>query len=370
MTDLKQFATPQQLRYLEAIEKYGSQRAACKALGLTRSSLQEAVNRVKRKAARQGYSPEHDMTKTVPDGYMVKGVSSLYDKDGKLTAQWLKSSVDEDRREELIRAWIAAAVEEVKGLAPATPKPKHACEDLLAVYPAGDPHFGLYCWWQDAGSDFDLSTAERLMTSAVDRLVASAPAAKTALFLNLGDMYHADNQKNQSQSGHQLDVDGRFNRGNHDGHSSYALALMLSCYFHDEPRVEVDLSPSVLWYYRFGRVLLGSTHGDTIKGKDMISVMAADRPEDWGMTKHRHMMVGHVHHHDSKEYPGGIVEYFRTLAARDAWHTAQGYRAGRDMLVIVFHKTHGEIERHRVDVAMLDASTVELGGPKARANVP
>jgi hypothetical protein len=111
-----------------------------------------------------------------------------------------------------------------------------------------------------------------------------------------------------------------------------------------------------VWYYRFGKVLIGSTHGDTIKGGDMVAVMAADRPEDWGATVHRHVYVGHVHHHDSKEYRGGTVEYFRTLAARDAWHAGQGYRAGRDMRLIVMHKDHGEIERHRCDVGMLEAA--------------
>jgi hypothetical protein len=195
-------------------------------------------------------------------------------------------------------------------------------------------------------------------------------------------MFHADNQKNITASGHQLDVDGRWakvqqvglraiiyclkrllekhqkvvfriNKGNHDGHSSYALALMISCYFHNEPRMEVDLSPSVCWYYTFGKVLIGSTHGDTIKGKDMMSIMASDKPKEWGNSVYRCWYVGHVHHRDLKEYQGGTVEYFRTLAARDAWHQGQGYRAGRDMCAIILHKEYGEIERHTCDIGMI-----------------
>ena len=142
-------------------------------------------------------------------------------------------------------------------------------------------------------------------------------------------------------------------RDSHDGHSSYALALMISCYFHNEPRIEVDLSPAVAWYYQFGKVLIGSTHGDTIKGKDMLSIMAADKPSEWGTSKFRYWYVGHVHHKDVKEYHGGIVEYFRTLAARDAWHQGQGYRAGRDMCAIIIHKEYGEIERHNCDIGMI-----------------
>jgi hypothetical protein len=380
---LIEYATVRQIEYIEAIEKHGSQRAAAKALGVAKNAVCDSMRSLKKAAALKGYSPAHDMTRTVPDGYMVKGVSTYYDKDGKAAGQWVKSTADQDRQAEIMREFARSLAEDVRGLAPLTPPPASADADLMCVYPMGDPHFGLHAWWQDAGEDFDLAIAERLTTGAIDRLVSSAPAAHTALLLNLGDQYHADNQKNITQSGHQLDVDGRWakvqqvglramiyavrrllekhakvifriNRGNHDGHSAYALALMMSCYFHNEPRVEVDLSPAVAWYHQFGKVLIGSTHGDTIKGPDMLPIMAADKPKEWGATEHRYWFVGHVHHQDVKEYRGGIVEYFRTLAARDAWHAGQGYRAGRDMRCIVMHKEFGEIERHRCDVAMIE----------------
>lgn len=379
---LKEYATPSQAAKIDAVNKHGSIKKAAKALGVAFSGIQASIVVVKKNAALQGYSPDHDMIRTVPDGFIVKGVSTYYDKEGKPSAQWVKSSVDADRVKEMMVSFIDAMAQEVKGMAKIAPPPKNADEDLLCIYPMGDPHFGLHAWWQDAGEDFDLVIAERLTNGAIDRLVSTAPAAHTALLLNLGDMFHADNQKNLTQSGHQLDVDGRWakvqqvglrsmiycinrllgkhkhvicriNMGNHDGHSAYALAMMLSCYFHDEPRITVDLSPAVCWYYQFHKVLIASTHGDTIKGASMPGVMATDKPEAWGATKHRYWFVGHVHHQDIKEYPGAVVEYFRTMAARDAWHAGQGYRAGRDMRLIVMHKEHGEIERHRCDVAMV-----------------
>lgn len=379
---LKRFATPTQIEYIDAINKYGSQRKAAKELGRNVRTMERSLSAVMIKAAKQGYSPKHDMTHVAPDPFIVRGVSTYYNKEGKASGQWVKTKIDDSQLEQQLKDFALSLAEDIKGLAPITPKPAVSNDDLLCVYPMGDPHFGMHAWWQDAGADFDLKIAEELTCSAIDRLVSSAPPAKTALLLNLGDMFHADNQKNLTNSGHQLDVDGRWtkvqqvglramihciqrllekhekvifriNRGNHDGHSSYALALMLSCYFHNEPRVEVDLSPGTMWYYRFGKVLIGSTHGDTIRGADMISVMAADRPKEWGDTSHRVCYVGHVHHSDVKEYRGGIVEYFRTLAARDAWHEGQGYRAGRDLCLIVHHKDHGEVERHRCDIGMI-----------------
>lgn len=49
-----------------------------------------------------------------------------------------------------------------------------------------------------------------------------------------------------------------------------------------------------------------------------------------------------------------IVESFRTLAAKDAWHSSMGYQSGRDMKCILFHKDWGEVERHTVSVQMLN----------------
>jgi len=383
---LKDYATESQKRYIDAVNKAGSMRQASRDLGVNYGSVHQAIHSVKNVAALRGYSPEHMNTHAAAPGFKVKGHSTLVNKaTGEPILQWIKTTADSEAQEATIREFIAHLAQDVKGLAPLTPPPALTVGDLLCVYPMGDPHFGMYAWWQEAGEDFDLSIAERLTCGAIDRLVASAPASETALLLNLGDMFHADNQQNTSKSGHQLDVDGRWakvqqvglramihcirrllekhqrvivriNKGNHDGHSSYALALMIDAYFHDEPRVEVDLSPSVMWYYQFGRVLLASTHGDTIKGPDMLSIMAADKPEEWGSTDHRYVYVGHVHHQDVKEYRGGVVEYFRTLAARDAWHDGQGYRAGRDMRLVVHHRKFGEVERHRCDVAMLDAA--------------
>lgn len=380
--ELKTFATARQCEIIDAINENKGVVNAAKALKVSREVVSRCLQRVRRAAAARGYSPDHDMKKVVPEGYKVRGVSTYYDEEGKARGQWVKSAADDSAREQMLRDFAESLAETVKGLAPITPAPELSHDDLLCVIPVGDPHFGMRAWAADAGDDFDLAIAERLTCAAIDRLVVSGPPASAALLLNLGDMFHADNQHNVTNSGHTLDVDGRWtkvqkvglmamihcikrllekypkvifriNKGNHDGHSSYALALMLSCYFHNEPRVEVDLSPAVCWYYQFGKVMIGSTHGDTIKGKDMLSVMAADKPQEWGNTVHRHWYVGHVHHHDSREYHGGTVEYFRTLAARDAWHQGQGYRAGRDMCMIVHHREHGEIERHRCDVGML-----------------
>lgn len=378
-TTLASYATVRQLEILEAIEANGSQRKAAKALGINVRSLERSMQALKLKAAQKSASQHQDVNR-IPDGFAITGTSTLTRTGDGL--QWVKTAASAEARERMLREFAETLADGVKGLAKPVQPPKAVEEDLMCVIPVGDPHFGLKVWHLEGGGNFDLDIAERLTCGAIDRLIASAPKAKTAVLLNLGDQFHADSQSNTTTSGTTVDVDGRWakiqqvglramlycikrllerhekvivriNRGNHDKHAAYALSLMVSCYFHNEPRVEVDLSPAAVWYMAFGKVLIGSTHGDTIKGDKLIGVMAADRPEEWGQTKHRYWFVGHVHHSDIKEYPGGIVEYLRTLAPGDAWHHGQGYRSGRDMRLIVMHREHGEIERHRCDVGML-----------------
>jgi hypothetical protein len=145
----------------------------------------------------------------------------------------------------------------------------------------------------------------------------------------------------------------RFVSGNHDPQAIWALAFTVHAYFAENPRVTVDLSPSMFWYYQHGKVLIGATHGDKVKHESLGGVMATDRAEQWGQSKHRYWYTGHVHSQNVREYPGVICESFRTLAAKDAYAAGYGYRAGRDMLCITHHKEHGEVERHRCDIGML-----------------
>lgn len=380
---LLKYATKAQAKALEAINQHTSMGAAAKALGMNKSTIRDALVAVKRKAAIYGYSPEHDMTRPVPETHVAKGISTFYNKDGKVAGQWVKSSLDMDKLQEMREAIFNSLSDDLKGLAPLTEPPAFAYADLLVVMPWGDPHFGMYAWAQEAGENFDLKEAERLTLGAVDRLIASSPPAETCILLPLGDFFHMDDQTNRTPGhGHQLDADGRFAKvldvgiqalrrailrslekhkkvivriepGNHDPHAKWALTFAMKGYFENEPRVEIDLSPAKHWFYRFGKVLIGSTHGDTIKQEQMLGIMAADRPEDWGNTKHRYWYSGHIHHSTVKEFPGVTCESFRTLAAKDAYAAGYGYRAGRDMRAIVMHKEHGEIERHRCDVGMV-----------------
>lgn len=368
---------------VDALNSAGGNKAkAARLLGIPRRTLGARVAR----AALSGYSPAHDMTRMAPEGFLVKGTSSYYGKDGDLRGQWVKTTLDHEQTERIVREFVETMSADIKGLCPLVPAPLHSHADLLTVYPMGDPHFGMYAWAREAGDDFDVKKAEELTAGAIDRLVVSAPESETALLLNLGDFLHADNASNRTpESGHTLDVDTRhphvlqvalrcmvhcirrllqkhkkvivwFMPGNHDPNVSFALALCLDAYFHANPRVDVDLTPGLYKYMRFGKVLIGSHHGHGAKMIELPGIMATDRHEDWGKTLYRYWYCGHIHHLTrDKEHPGCVVETFRTISPRDAWHTGKGYRAGRDMYAITHHRNHGEIMRTRCDISMLSS---------------
>lgn len=351
-------------------------------LGISESKGRSHVRRMKAKAARQGDSPEHDMTRTVPDGYHVKGTSTLYDEDGKPRMQWVKSSIDHERQAEILKEALNAMAEDLPRIPP-TVKPSLIHDDLMAVYPLGDPHIGVLSWGDETGQDWDLAIAEEKFCAVFDRLVKTAPPCRQAVIVNLGDYFHVDNMAGVTErSGHSLDTDGRFGKmirvgikimrqmiqsalghhesvrvinvkGNHDDTGALFLTAALLNTYENEPRLTVDESPSAFHYIQHGKVLIGTHHGHTCKMQNLPGVMAAERPKEWGDTTHRYWLTGHIHHDSMKEYAGCKVESFRTLAARDAYAAHAGYLSGQDSKCLVMHSEHGEIERHTVNISMV-----------------
>lgn len=374
---------------VEALATHGDIAAAAASLDLTAALFRAHLSELRRRAAQRGWSPAHDMSRPTPEGYRVKGVSTYYKADpetGAMVArgQWVKTDRNADEKLAVLAEAVAGIAEPFRALAEPVPSALAFDDDLLAVYPMGDPHVGMYAWARETGEDFDLEIAERNLVAAVDHLVDLAPPARQALIIDLGDFFHADGPENRTaRSGHALDVDTRWAKvlgigiramrrnidralekhelvrviveiGNHDDQSAIMLALCLANYYEREPRVEIDTSPAKYHWHRFGACLLGVTHGDTVKGDKLGPIMAVDRAQDWGETQHRAWYCGHVHHDSLKEYPGVTVESFRTLAARDAWHHAAGYRSARDMKLDVWHRRWGRIARHVVGINQLE----------------
>jgi hypothetical protein len=381
---LLEFVTSKrQLEILEAIQSEGSVKGAASKLGINASNASRALAAVIKNAALRGYSPAHGYTATVPAEYRVKGVSQLLGADGEVKAQWVKSEVrpgEGDLRKAF--ADFAAAYEGTAKPVPYRPRSSYD-PNIMTVIPIGDPHFGMFAWGEETGTDFDLQIAEDTMRNAIRSLIKLTPPSPLCVIINLGDFFHTDTTENRTRrSGHHLDVDTRQPKilrvgisayisaidmaltkherviadtriGNHDDTSSLMMSMVLDAWYRNEPRVDVVVPKSMFWYHQWGKCLIGSTHGHTVKPDGLPGVMATDRPEMWGSSLFRHWYTGHVHHSSTKEFPGCTVETFRTLAPADSWAHTQGYRSGRDVRADLWHKEHGMVQRFIVGVRSL-----------------
>ncbi len=380
---LLDFANDNEANYIRASMNSKDYTAAGELLGVHRSTVQRAVDRVTDRAAIRGYAPESDFERVVPSNYAIKRISTNYDGAGEVKQQWVISSPSDEAKINALRETVEGLIGDSQAIFQPIEAPRQFDADLMTVIPMGDPHVGMFAWAAETGTNFDLKIAEKLMFESIDYLCSMTPNSKVGVLLNLGDFFHADNNTNRTpRSGANLDVDGRFqkvaavgvramvrcirrmlekhetvivrnNPGNHDPHQAIMLTLCLDAWFHDEPRVHVDVSPNPFWYYRFGKTLIGSTHGDGAKLADLPLIMASDRPQEWAASEHRVWHCGHFHHDQIKDLVGCTMETHRTMAGLDAWHNHQGYRSKRDMKAIVYHKDFGEAYRMRCPVARL-----------------
>lgn len=384
---------------VDALATHGTQIAAAAALKMSRQGFQ---NRLQRAAERgiMGYEPvlpgfaAKSISSRAPDGawvkqtkapgevfelpawHSVKGVSALVDSEDRVIQKWVKTQAEPQAID--IAETLKKAFENYAPAAAPTPPPSVVAEDLLTLYPLADLHLGMFSWGAETGTNWDLKIAEKVLGDTMESVVAGSPRSGTAVVLGGGDLIHSDNQENRTaRSGNQLDVDGRYQKivmaasrlvvrkvdaclahharvivrilkGNHDEHSSIAVAYFLLAWYRNEPRVEVDVDPSLFWWHKFGTVLLGATHGHEAKAKDMPAIMAHRRAVDWGATKHRHAHTFHLHHTAKirDTISGVVVEVHESPAPQDAWHWGCGYLSGRSMQSITYDARFGELARY------------------------
>jgi hypothetical protein len=385
---LVEFATVRQIEYIDAIEKNGSMRAAAKALGVTKSAVQESMDRLKKSGARRGYSPEHGMTRAVPDGFFAGRISTNYKENGALGQQWVIASPDRERQREILLAAAAAMAEELPRVKP-TKAPVLTDAKLASVYTLTDSHVGALCWHRenlDPNGSWDLAIAERTLTGCFEHMVMASPPARTGIVAQLGDFLHSDGLEAKTPtSGHILDQDGRFPKvvqtairilrrvigfalqkhervvvlmaeGNHDLASSVWLRAMFKALYENEPRVEVIDSELPYYVYQHGQTMLAWHHGHLKKNDQLPLLFAAQFPKVWGETTRRYAHTGHRHHFEEKEHSGMSVVQHSTLAARDAYAARGGWMSDRQCTAITYHADFGVVCRNTVTPEMLLAA--------------
>lgn len=380
---LFQFAiTDRQREFLEIFKETGSVRGTAARLGIDRKTVWRSIQAIKKRAAMAGHSPDHDMVHTVPEGYVVKGVSTYYNSEGVAAGQWVKSSLRHEALLEALRQSVHAINEEITPAAPVT-APGIVLDALCNLYTFSDFHLGMLAWHEEGGEDWDLTIAEDVLVKSYKYMIENCPPASHAVINIQGDFLHTDGKTPVTPAhGHVLDADSRYPKirraairiirsmvhmalgqhqtvhlviaeGNHDEEGTGWLSDMMAVLYEKEPRLSVNNSALPFYCHQWGKVMLGIHHGHKVKNEALPLLFAAQYPEIWGATKRREIHCGHRHHRDEKEYNGVTVVQHPTLAARDAYAARGGWIADRAAWAITYHKDYGAVGRVMVTPEMV-----------------
>jgi hypothetical protein len=317
--------------------------------------------------------------------FYVKHKSTLYDKDGNVKLEWVKSQLDEETYYKNIKLAIADMMEGFEGNAKSTQIPTFSDGDLLTFYPLPDLHFGLLVSKEESnhGYDYDLKIAKRWVSASMEHLVKSSPYSKTAVITDVGDFLHASDNSNRTKSGHILDTDGRHYKiikiafevtrqliemaltkheevyfysvpGNHSENSGIYLKAYLDAWFRNEPRVNIIDKNSSQQYHIFGKNILGFSHGHELTPQRCAETLIFDNHEYFSSSKYRYMHFGHFH--SNKKFDGNLVnvEIHKNIIPRDSWSESMGFRGHiGEAKSITYHKEFGEIGRSTFNINMI-----------------
>jgi len=239
-------------------------------------------------------------------------------------------------------------------------KPITADKHLLEVS-LFDHHFGKLGWEPESDSQYDLGSSESIYYNAVEDLLDRTSGYNIdSILMPIGnDFFHVNNWMMTTQRGTPQDHDGRFQKifevgcmaaikgidrclsvapveilwvpGNHDPETSWYLARFLDAWYRNVEDVEIDKSPKYRKYKNYGINLIGFTHGNEEKHRDLPAIMAAEVPDLWAKAKFRSWHLGHLHrksqlvHNGNDTFGGVTISVLPSLCGTDAWHYKKGY---------------------------------------------
>jgi hypothetical protein len=247
----------------------------------------------------------------------------------------------------------------------------HDKENNLFEVTIFDLHLGKLAWGGETGENYDTKIARQRFLTAISTLVkrASGFQYNRILFPVGNDFFNSDTIFNTTTKGTPQDEDLRWQKtfsvgvkllidainllkqtgvkvdvvnipGNHDFQRSYYMGEYLVAWFRDDKQVNVNNGASPRKYYRFGKVLLGFTHGSEEKEGSLPLLMASDIESKpmWSKTLFHEWHVGHIHRKRDMKYSitldkdkmtnedlGVTVRYLSSLTGTEEWHHKKGF---------------------------------------------
>lgn len=234
-----------------------------------------------------------------------------------------------------------------------------------------DLHLGKLAWGGETFENYDTKIArERFLNAITDLLHTANRFPYSRILFPVGnDFFNSDTIFNTTTQGTPQDEDLRWQKtfnigvrllvdainmlkqtgkpidvlvipGNHDFERSFYMGKFLEAWFNNDPVIWINTGASPRKYYRFGKVLLGFTHGSEEKEGSLPMIMANDVESKpmWSETLYHEFHVGHIHRKRDMKYSatldkvrvlnedlGVTVRYLSSLTGTEEWHHKKGF---------------------------------------------
>jgi muconolactone delta-isomerase len=351
--------------------------AAARALGKTRKSVANSVNRANKRAADKGYIDTFPDLK-IAEGRKLGKVTTQVNSKGEIKNVWYRQ---DDYHQQSLLAIEEYCKELPKIISKAPLNLSNQSKDVIPWFNIGDCHLGMLSYHNEVNDSFDLSIGERDLCAAIGMLIDESMNCERCVIQDMGDMTHYENVAGVTDaSGHDLDCDGRFpkmimtyvrvmrfimdkalskfkyvdviiNQGNHSRTNDFWMRTLLFNLYENDDRVNVLDNQNIFIPYRMGNTFVMSHHSDKCKPKKLADVMTTDYRQDFGETEYHYIDIGHIHHSmQLKEHPGITIESFNQLATKDAYAHEGGWRSRSCLTVVYRSKTYGEIGRQKISL--------------------
>jgi hypothetical protein len=221
-----------------------------------------------------------------------------------------------------------------------------------------DLHVNKQAWEEESGDHYDTDTAKQRALGGVRRVLrlTQQDGVTKVLFPVGNDLFNVDTLTKTTTGGTPQDTHTRALQmfregvalwreaidlaakqypvhviivpGNHDMALAFFLGEVLAAIYEGSTRVTVDNGPKLRKYFRWGRTLLGFTHGNEEKHADLPLIMATEAKAD---SDHHEWHLGHYHKAKETRFVagdsfGGVrVRILPSLSGTDAWHYKRGY---------------------------------------------
>ncbi|MGV7235815.1 MAG: hypothetical protein ACQ9ET_06085, partial [Nitrosomonadaceae bacterium] len=135
--------------------------------GMSKHSYKHILKRAKKLGVKPGIQHDRD----IPDGFEIKGSSTMVRTPEGLI-QWIKTNKKQEEEIRLIREFAAGLAKSLKNKSTLIPPPVVPGSDrLLTVYVEPEPHFGMLSWATETDENYDSKIAKHVLQGAAKRLV-------------------------------------------------------------------------------------------------------------------------------------------------------------------------------------------------------